>query len=140
MRHATATDAADTVAREGDGPRARAFESTGESTGLASWVLGNGIPPCAGTLREARLAAHAYTVLPADHPLRPSLRPDYLVSLRRHQEIKREIVPLLGAWRAAGLDVLLFKGFQLAEFVYPVPGARFHGDVDVLVRDRKSVV
>jgi hypothetical protein len=40
---------------------------------------------------------------------------------------------LVAAWRRAGIDVLLFKGFALAEFVYPVAGCRPAADVDVLV-------
>lgn len=105
-----------------------------DSQTLSRWLLGHGEPPSAHVLRRMGLAAHAYTVLPVEHEQRPSLRPDFLVSLRRHEEIKRELVPLLAAWRAEGLDVLLFKGFHLAEFVYPAPGARFHGDVDLLMR------
>lgn len=107
---------------------------------LTNWLLGNGPPPSASILRAARLAPYAHSVLPAAHPLRAELRRDYVASLGRHRRLKAELQPLLRAWRAADLDVLLFKGFQLSEFVYPRPGARFHGDVDVLVaphhRDR----
>src|SRR5262249_2875442 len=107
---------------------------------LANWLLGNGPPPSASILRAARLAPYAHSVLPASHPLRPELRRDYVASLGRHERLKTELPALVGAWRAADLDVLLFKGFQLSEFVYPRPGARFHGDVDVLLaphqRDR----
>lgn len=100
---------------------------------LANWLLGNGPPPSASVLRAARLAPYAHSVLPATHPLRAELRRDYVASLGRHQRLKAELQPLLRAWRDAGLDVLLFKGFHLSEFVYPRPGARFHGDVDVLL-------
>jgi hypothetical protein len=62
------------------------------------------------------------------------LRQDALAGLARHHAIKRELVPLIAAWRAAGIEVLLYKGFFLAEFVYPTPGTRFHGDVDLLIR------
>ncbi len=107
---------------------------------LTNWLLGNGPPPSASVLRAARLAPYAHSVLPAPHPLRAELRRDYVASLGRHQRLKAELQPLLRAWRAADLDVLLFKGFQLSEFVYPRAGARFHGDVDVLLaphqRDR----
>jgi hypothetical protein len=64
----------------------------------------------------------------------PELRRAYLAALGRHLEIKRELVPLIAAWRTHGIEALLFKGFFLSEFVYPVPGARFHGDVDLLIR------
>jgi hypothetical protein len=103
------------------------------SASLSTWLLGHGQAPPIEVLRNTRLAAYGYTALPRTDPARPSLRPDYVAALGRHQRIKREIVPLIRAWRAAGVDVLLFKGFHLAEFVYPLPGARFHGDVDVLI-------
>ena len=102
---------------------------------LEAWLLHPEHPaPPAALLRRAALAAYAYTVLPPEHPERAALRGDYLASLARHQRIKAELLPLLGAWNEAGVEVLLFKGFHLAEFVYPAPGARFHGDVDVVVR------
>jgi len=90
--------------------------------------------PDASALRQACLAPYLYTRLQPGQPLRAELRPDYLAALARHQDIKRELVPLVAAWRAAGIEALLFKGFYLSEFIYPVPGARFHGDVDVLIR------
>ncbi|MBD0319780.1 MAG: nucleotidyltransferase family protein, partial [Gemmatimonadetes bacterium] len=102
---------------------------------LEAWLLNPAVPaPPAAELRRAGLAGYAYTVLPADHPARAELRGDYLASLARHQRIRAELAPLVRAWSAAGIDVLVFKGFHLAEFVYPAPGARFHGDVDVVVR------
>lgn len=101
---------------------------------VAAWLLGRGDPPPPAELRAAGLAAHAYAVLPPQHPHRLLLRADFLSSLARHHRIKGELLPLLRAWRQAGIPVLLFKGFHLSEFVYPVPGARFHGDVDVLIR------
>jgi hypothetical protein len=111
---------------------------------LANWLLGNGPPPSASVLRAARLAPYAHSVLPAAHPIRAELRRDYVLSLGRHQRLKAEFQPLLRAWRAADIEILLFKGFQLSEFVYPRPGARFHNDVDVLLpphqRDRAERV
>lgn len=101
---------------------------------VAAWLLGRGDPPPADELRAAGLAAYAYSVLPPQHPHRAALRTDFLAALTRHHRIKAELLPLLRAWQQAGIQVLLFKGFHLAEFVYPVPGARFHGDVDVLLR------
>jgi len=102
---------------------------------LAAWLLApHRSGPSPDLLRESGLAAYAYTVLPPDAPERAGLRADYLAALTRHQRIKSELLPLLAAWNDAGIPVLLFKGFHLSEFVYPVAGARFHGDVDLLVR------
>jgi hypothetical protein len=104
---------------------------------LATFLLGRGEPPAPEVLRAARVAAYAYTALPPDHPLRPHLRGDYLAALARHQRIKQEVAPLVTAWRDAGIEALFFKGFHLAEFVYPAPGARFHGDVDLVLREEE---
>ncbi|HEX7120061.1 MAG TPA: lasso peptide biosynthesis B2 protein [Longimicrobiales bacterium] len=103
---------------------------------LTAFLLGRGEPPDAAVLRAANLGAYAYGALPADHPARPAFRPDFLTGLARHQAIKREVAPLLAAWSEAGIRPLLFKGFHLAEFVYPAPGMRFHGDVDVVIDPR----
>ena len=102
---------------------------------LPAFLLGrhHTIPPSAA-LRATHLAAYAYTVLPGDHPRRAELREDFLAACARHHAIVRELAPLVAAWHAAGVDAMLFKGFHLAELVYPVAGARFHGDADVLVR------
>ena len=101
---------------------------------LAAWLLGRGDAPSIAALRATRLGAYAYAVLPSSNPDRARLRADYIAALGRHQRLKAALRPLLHAWRANGIDVLLFKGFQLSEFVYPWPGERFHGDVDVLLR------
>lgn len=84
-------------------------------------------------LRAARLSGYAYVALEPSHPARARLRPDYLTALSGHAAIKRELLPLIAAWNLAGIEPLLFKGFHLSEFVYPAPGMRFHGDVDLLV-------
>ncbi|MGH9884141.1 MAG: nucleotidyltransferase family protein, partial [bacterium] len=100
---------------------------------LENWLLDNGPLPNAAALRAAKLGAYAYTALPADHPDRAQFRTEYVAAFGRHEHLKSELRPLLREWRAHGVDVLLFKGFQLSEFVCPRPGARFHGDVDLLL-------
>jgi hypothetical protein len=47
--------------------------------------------------------------------------------------LRHEVSQLLGAWTAAGIRVLVFKGFYLAEFVYPMPGERTYADIDLLI-------
>ncbi len=100
---------------------------------LQSYLLGNGLLPNPETLRRSGLAAWAYAQLPLEHPQRAGLRSSFLQLLERHQRIKNELQPLLHAWADAGIELLLFKGFWLAERVYPVPGTRFFGDVDILI-------
>jgi hypothetical protein len=100
---------------------------------VAAWLLGRGDAPSANQLRAAGIGAYAYTVLPADHPARDALRMDFMRSVARRLDIRNALVPLLSAWQRAGIPVLIFKGFHLSEFVYPVPGARTYADVDVLL-------
>src|SRR5690606_32509446 len=52
----------------------------------------------------------------------------------RHIASKVAFTTVLSAWVGAGLDVLVFKGFSLAEFVYPDPTWRSYSDVDVALR------
>jgi len=85
-------------------------------------------------VQHAHLAPYLYARAGSADPARVRFRQDYLAALARHHAIKRELVPLVAAWRAAGIETLLYKGFFLAEFVYPAPGTRFHGDVDILIR------
>lgn len=101
---------------------------------VRAFLLDPASPVDTAVLQAAGLAAFAYCTLPTDDPRRAVLRADYLCSLQRHLEMRREIVRLLAVWADAGVEALLFKGFHLAEFLYPHPGMRFHGDIDVLVR------
>jgi len=86
------------------------------------------------TLRKHRLAPHAYRLLPQQHPAKAALRPDILTAAAHHEKMKRTLLPLLRLWTDAGIAVLLFKGFYLAEFVYDTPALRFYGDVDILIQ------
>jgi hypothetical protein len=84
---------------------------------------------------EAGLAEYGYAALPPGHPGRDELRAAFLSQLVRHERMKRAVVTLVRAWRAAGIDAMLYKGFHLAEFVYDTPGSRHYGDVDIAVRE-----
>ena len=89
--------------------------------------------PPPGMLRAANLEPWAYIALPRDDPRRNACRRAFLDARGRHALLKNEVHDMVRAWNAAGIVPLLYKGFALAEFVYPQPGMRFHGDVDVLV-------
>ncbi|HEX9885078.1 MAG TPA: lasso peptide biosynthesis B2 protein [Longimicrobiales bacterium] len=84
-------------------------------------------------LTRAGLAPHAYATLPREHRARPGFRDWYLKALARHHVRRQALRPLLLAWADRGIPALLFKGFWLDEFVYPVPGTRALQDVDVLI-------
>ncbi len=89
--------------------------------------------PSVELLERTRLAAYAYTKVPRQHPDKLALRPAFVKATRRHQQTKATLLPLLKTWHAEGIEVLPFKGFDLAEFVYDAPAQRFYGDVDVLI-------
>lgn len=101
---------------------------------LGRWVAGGAELPPARALLAAGLGAYAYTTLPADHPARPELATAAREAVVRHQWIRAGMKELFQAWTREGIAFLVFKGFHLSEWVYPVPGTRKHGDVDVLVR------
>jgi hypothetical protein len=105
---------------------------------VAAWLVGRGEAPPAAQLREAGLGAYAYTALAADHPDRDLLRMDYMRAVARRLDIRGAVLPLLRALQQEGIPVLVFKGFHLAEFVYPVPGARTYADVDILLRPENA--
>src|SRR5690606_9759844 len=64
----------------------------------------------------------------------PRLLRGKLLATVRHAAVRRIVVELVGAWRAVGLETLLYKGFLLAEFVYPDPTWRQYSDVDLALR------
>ena len=91
--------------------------------------------PSLQTLRESGLAAYAwYCSVPGDE-----LRTAFLGASARHAAVKGRLKRLLGAWNEAGVVPLMFKGFHLAEFVYPSPGGRLYSDVDLLISEKDAV-
>ena len=90
--------------------------------------------PDAGLLGRTGLAPLAYARLPVDDPRRSALHDAFTRATARHLSNKLAFLPLARAWRDAGIDVLVFKGFHLAEFVYEHPAQRHYNDIDVLVR------
>lgn len=88
------------------------------------------------TLQEHNLAAYAYTT--TDHPHKTDLGAAFYQATAHHSKTKHELDPLFRAWREAGLEVMVFKGFQLAEYVYPSSGQRFYNDVDLIFREKDA--
>lgn len=96
-----------------------------------------------GTVVEAGLAAYALDRSgeegsAVDSHDKALLRSARLLAGVRHAGIKRATSALVRAWHGAGIDTLLFKGFYLAEYVYPEPSWRAYSDVDVAVRSRSG--
>ena len=104
-----------------------------DAAALLEWLAGRGPLPTTEALRAAGLAPYAYAATSASDPQRAALRGDFLATIDQQLRTRTELAPLVAAWRRAGIDVLLYKGFALAEFVYPTAGCRPSSDVDVLV-------
>ena len=81
-------------------------------------------------INSAGLSAYAFAV---DKKRYAQFRAAFLQQVMLHTNTKTILAPLLSAWQHAGIDVLVFKGFYLAECVYASPALRSYGDVDVLI-------
>ncbi len=105
------------------------------TSSLDRFLLGDATSePSLEALRATGLVGHAFTRLP-QHPQRAQLRAGFLYLSARHVTARRVIADLLRAWNEAGLTPFVFKGFHVAEFVYPTPGLRGYADVDMVVAE-----
>ena len=103
------------------------------TTPLTRFLIGDTTAePGLDGLRATGLVGHAFTRLP-QHARRAELREGFLYTAARHVTVRRMLATLLAAWNGAGVIPLTFKGFHLAEFVYPAPGHRAYADIDLLV-------
>ena len=91
-------------------------------------------------LAEHGLEALAYARVPNTHPEHRRWREAYLRRLATHLAVRATLAPLIRTWREHGIEVLLFKGFYLAEFVYGNPAERYYNDVDVLVPESDAAL
>ncbi|MEX2534331.1 MAG: nucleotidyltransferase family protein [Trueperaceae bacterium] len=94
--------------------------------------------PATPLLEESGLAAYAASCLPWNVG-GGKLRAAYLTATARHLAVRKEMQRLLTAWHEAGIEVMLFKGFHLAEFVYPNAGGRLYSDVDLLIKQQDGL-
>ena len=93
--------------------------------------------PDLDTLRALSLSGHAFVTLP-EHPQRDLLRQLYSFTAARHLAVRQGIIALLRAWAAADVRAVVFKGFYLAEFVYPSAGQRTYADVDIVIEEGRA--
>lgn len=104
-------------------PCIRSFDDWGS---LLPALEAHGLAP----LAFARLRAAGVSVPP---PAGPTLRGMYarhaLAARRRFEALAR----ILAAFDAAGLDAIVLKGAALAHLIYPAPGLRPMGDLDLLI-------
>ena len=92
--------------------------------------------PDVATLQALGLSGHAYAKLPS-HPHRDTLRGRYHFCAARHLAARGVLAALLRAWEGEQIHGVVFKGFTLAEFVYPSAGQRAYADVDLLIDPRQ---
>lgn len=107
--------------------------SPADAEALESFLLGKRSASVA-LLKAEGLAAYAYTRQPEVADFKMA----FISASARHLALKIELLHLLRAWLEAGIRVLLFKGFYLAEFVYEQPGQRLYSDVDLLMPAEES--
>jgi hypothetical protein len=104
------------------------------NTPLARFLVGDDVaPPPTEALRAALLSGSTLVRSP-NHPDRARLGLDARATAARHLAVKAELLRLLMAWHDLGIEAWVFKGFHLAEFVYPDAGQRPYHDVDLLLR------
>jgi hypothetical protein len=98
------------------------------------------LPP-AGLLSEMGLAAYGATASgqEADPLAGAEMQAARSLAGARHVAIRGVMRKLLQEWNGAGIEILLFKGFHLAEFVYADAGLRHYSDVDLLLRGRNAL-
>lgn len=109
-------------------PEARLSPAAEEPGELPGWFRGETLEQ----LAQNGLGAWAYTRLKRSDQ-RQALRSAHLAAVLAHRQTRSRVIPLLRAWWEADIQTLLFKGFALSEFLYPVPGVRSYADVDVLL-------
>ena len=100
---------------------------------IEAFLTAGSVIPAPEVLRRSQLAGYAFMRLPPEHLARAALRPDYTAALYDHLKTRVILRSLLLAWQEEGILALLFKGFQLSEFVYSTPGQRPYGDVDLQI-------
>ena len=84
-------------------------------------------------LDPALVEAHGLAGYASTRSPNMRFRAIYMSATARHIALKSEFARLVRAWNEAGIEVLVFKGFYLAEFVYDAPGQRLYSDIDLLM-------
>lgn len=114
---------------------ARSQPGSRERHVTALLLAGQMAPEAVGDIVEAGLAAYALDRL-GDGAVHDAalLRSARLMAGVRHAATRGRTIELVRAFRDVGIDSLLFKGFYLAEFLYPEPNWRPYSDVDLVLR------
>ena len=119
---------------------------------LAAGDVGRPLPPVAADWEEVFQAvcrnglvglADRYLALGAsraDPPpaFRRAVREARYLGALRQGLLERAIGEVLAGLRESGIAYLVLKGPALAQLVYPAPGLRTFGDLDLMVRERDT--
>jgi hypothetical protein len=100
---------------------------------LETFIVEGAPLPDRPTLEQAHFAPFAYTTIDPDDCAKLIHRAAFTAATAIHLSNKATFLPLLRAWRDAGIDVIVFKGFYLAELVYEQPAQRHYNDIDVIM-------
>jgi hypothetical protein len=104
-----------------------------DASELARFLLGDAhAAPSLEALEAFGLLGHAYATLPR-HPRREELRQGFRIIATRHLAVRTALRHLLQVWEDVNVRPVVFKGFALAEFVYPSAGQRTYADVDLVI-------
>ncbi len=126
------------AARTTTGPAlARATQDASPARQLERFLVDGGVPPEMALLERGGLAGHAYAS-GATGDRHAALRDVVNRLTVRHLRTKSLLAPLLRRCRDDGVDVVPFKGFHLAEFVYATAANRPYNDVDLLVHPERA--
>ena len=91
-------------------------------------------------ISHTQLLAHLHFNLSGhlrDHSLEPVLRAARLRNGLRNKKLLLERNEIMARLQAHGLNMLVFKGADLAYSVYPDPCCRVVGDIDLLIEEMK---
>ncbi len=118
-------------------PRAAPTDDRREIAAVERYLVSGAPTPDLASLRRHQLVAYAAAnaaagAAPAGG--REALQHASAAHLVR----KNTLLPLVRAWREAGIEVMAIKGFHLAEFVHASPAERSAHDVDLVVPEART--
>jgi hypothetical protein len=108
-----------------------------DGTTLETFIVDGAPLPEHRDLEQSHLAPYAYTKIESEGPAKRLHRAAFTGATAIHLSNKAAFIPLLRAWRDAGIDVIVFKGFYLAELVYAQPAQRHYNDIDVIMEPER---
>jgi len=135
--HRSSNGSAGTIAFVPEEPRPASSDDRRATAAVERFLSAGAATPDLEVLQRHRLVAYAAARAP-DGATLPGGREAILHATAVHLQRKAALLPLVRAWRAAGIDVLAVKGFHLAEYVHASPAERPAHDVDLVVPEEHA--